>query len=171
MPRAKPAKAGTSKYLRFQITICHLPIVNGGCTGFPSSTLKPGHRAPRREPFPGFVVPSSGGDWAARSTLKRRGAGPQRHSRRRVKGCSPPRAFASVSPVACPLRWRARIPPARLESSKPQTCGHPVKSSAAPLSSGFEDSTERGAGGESGEWSRAFHEVGDSDWSEARLAG
>jgi hypothetical protein len=41
-----------------------------------------------------------------------------------------------------------------LESSKPQTCGHPVKFSAAPLSSGFKDSTERGAGKESGKGAR-----------------
>jgi hypothetical protein len=35
-----------------------------------------------------------------------------------------------------------------LESLKPQTCGQQIKFSAAPLSSGFKDSTERGAGGE-----------------------
>jgi hypothetical protein len=35
-----------------------------------------------------------------------------------------------------------------LESLKPQTCGQQIKFSAAPLSSGFKHSTERGAGGE-----------------------
>jgi hypothetical protein len=35
-----------------------------------------------------------------------------------------------------------------LESLKPQTYGHPIQFPAAPLPSGFKDSTERGAGGE-----------------------
>jgi hypothetical protein len=39
---------------------------------------------------------------------------------------------------------------ARLESLKPQTCGQQIKFSAGSLPSGFKDSTERGAGKESG---------------------
>jgi hypothetical protein len=59
-------------------------------------------------------------------------------------------------PMRCPRRGSVPRPGSIPESLKPQTCSHPVKFSAAPLPSGFKDSTEEGAGGACGKGAGRF---------------